>query len=123
VPCAESGISHLMPARQHQTVVGMAFMGEEEGSAAALAELMKQSSFLLDEAEPPRPREPAAQKQKLSKNGRISHITLTSSISNASSSSSSSSSLLTGSSGGGAGQSSGSQDASVKTPRCRFCET
>jgi len=43
----DSSIDHLIPARQHQTVVGMANIMGEEGSAATLAELMKKSSLLV----------------------------------------------------------------------------
>ena len=139
---ADSSIDHLIPARQHQTVVGMANIISEEVSAATLAELMKKSSLLSDESVvPERSKHPAANHQetahnKLSKNGRISHITLTSSISNASSSSSSSSSLVTagsGNSGGGNGHPINnnsnssctlvqSSDPSVKTTAMSFNE-
>ena len=130
----DASIEHLIPPRQHQTVVGMANIISEESSVATLAELMKKSSLLLDESVvPERLKQPATHQEtahnKLSKNGRISHITLTSSISNASSSSSSSSSLVTagnGNSGNGHNSNSGtlvqSSDTSVKTTAMSFNE-
>ena len=88
---------HLIPPKQHQTVVGMSNIMGEDCSGAGLAELMRNNSFLLDE----RPKtshqlqiqDHQETAHKSFKNGRI--LNITSSISNASSSSSSSSSLLT----------------------------
>jgi len=94
----DSSLDHLVPPRMHQTVVGMSNMMGGGCSAASLAELMKQNTFLTEEEETVQEDEKLQPvetvRNKISRSGRISHVTLTSSISNASSSSSSSSSLL-----------------------------
>ena len=93
----DTSISHLMPQRHHQTVVGMSsLMGG--ACPASLAEIMKQHTF---QDETTIQKNPQQQQQTSNhcngglKNGRVVHVALASSNSNASSSSSSSSSLTT----------------------------
>ena len=93
LPAADTldpSLSHLIPLRHHQTVVGMSSISGNSG-VTSITELMKQNSF-VEEQQQMQP--PAHHSNGGTKNGRISHVGLTSSISNASSSSSSSSSTL-----------------------------
>ena len=122
--CQDSSIEHLIPPRMHQTVVGMSNLMGGGCSAASLAELMKQNTLLTEETvhEEEKLQPVEAVQNKTSRNGRISHVTLTSSISNASSSSSSSSSLLAAGNQTSLQCNSTLGDSSVKTTATSFIE-
>ena len=114
----DPSISHLIPLRHHQTVVGMSSIS---GGVTSLTELMKQNSF-LEENQHQQPSPQPAHQSNGTKNGRISHVALTSSISNASSSSSSSSSLTTTASTTTTNNGACNNDVSAKSTTTSFIE-